>query len=520
MKGWSAVAAFLAESLLVAAIYWPTRRLAFASDAWVYLGALHQGLWTAIGVPIGYHWQPVACLWIAAIRALFGEHPAAFQSVNLVQLVLLGHLTFQLGQRLLADTLAAFLASLLVLGSAAFYEATYWPLAGNMHLLGALLYVLALILAYDWARGGFPRGGGWRLGLTLVAAFLSHPAMVTSIVACALMLLAVGRPTDQRMPEASLARRLKPLLPVAVAAAVFVMFRLRPNPLGFRAPRPGLEPWRLFALVDRGVLAVWTGRASLDLPERILSLGTPVRTPQPEIWFYVGLWITALVLGTAIVLWRVRSRGVRLLVAFMGIHLAALTVAGGISARQNPVPSVFAALITAWALCAGARGVVTAARIPAGMLLSRAVPAVCVALLIAAARADHRTAAGVHLRVAEAIRALIVQLKSMPRPARETDLTVVNLPGAMSQNGITAFALANGNGELTRIVTGGVHYLEWARIPIPSAPPIGIGGVPLMSRTTLREQLSDPRRVVLLFEDDPLRVRRLSPPDMDTLSSR
>src|SRR5437867_1756081 len=119
-KRWT-VGALLVQSLLVVAIYWPTRRLAFASDAWAYLERLRHGLRESVATPIGYHWQPVAVAWIAAIRGAFGERAGVFQAMNLIQLTAIGHLTFQLGKRLFADSTAALLGSLLVLGSAAFY---------------------------------------------------------------------------------------------------------------------------------------------------------------------------------------------------------------------------------------------------------------------------------------------------------------------------------------------------------------------------------------------------------------
>jgi hypothetical protein len=510
----------VAESLIVAAIYWPTRRLAFASDAWVYLGALRQGLWTAVGTPIGYHWQPVACLWVAAIRAVFGEHPAAFQAVNLVQLVLLGHLTFQLGQRLLADKLAAFLASLLVLGSAAFYEATYWPLAGNIHLLGALLYILALILAYDWASGGLPRGGGRLLGLTLVAAVLSHPAMVTSIAACALVLLVVGCRSDQRRREVSLAERLKPLLPLVVAAVVFVLSRLRPNPFAHLAPPPRLDSMRLLQLVRHGLIAIWTGRGSFDFTDRVTALGTQAPLPSAQVWTLVGAWLAAAAIVAAVLLWRVRSKGVRLLAAFLGIHLAALTIAGGISARQDVVPSVFAALLSAWALREAAQHLATRAKGAAEAALRGAIPVACVSLLIVAAHGDHRTAARVHLRVADASRLLIATLKDAVPEGQRTDVTLINLPAYMTDDGITAFAFANGLMELTHLATSADTVLSWGFIPVRSAPASVIPSMQLLSRTVLREQLADPRRVVLLYEDEAPSIRRLTLADMETLRGR
>src|SRR4051794_34831564 len=78
---------------VLAVIYWPTLQLAFQSDDWVYLGMLRAGVWATMTTAIGYHYQPVACAWVALIRAFFGESAIAFQVVNIAQLGLLAHLT-------------------------------------------------------------------------------------------------------------------------------------------------------------------------------------------------------------------------------------------------------------------------------------------------------------------------------------------------------------------------------------------------------------------------------------------
>src|SRR4051812_42014524 len=96
----SAMAALLAQSLLALAIYWPTRRLAFVADAWVYLeGLRRRGFWGMVSEPIGYHWQPVAVAWIALIRAFAGDRAVVFQAVNVAQLICVAHLGFHLGRR-------------------------------------------------------------------------------------------------------------------------------------------------------------------------------------------------------------------------------------------------------------------------------------------------------------------------------------------------------------------------------------------------------------------------------------
>jgi hypothetical protein len=514
-----ALAVLLFQMGVVGLIYWPTRKLAFVSDAWVYLERFRHGLWAAVGEPVGYHWQPIACAWIAAIRGVFGERPAAFQAMNLVQLSLIGHLTFQLGRRLLQDWWAAFFASLLVLGSAAFYEASYWVLAGNMHLLAALLYVLSVILAYDVARGRLPSAGRWLLGLTVLAAVFSHPAMVTSLAVCALVLLVVPRDHPGDEPGGALGHRPRALLPLAAVAVLFALSRLRFNPLADLAPKPGVDLERIFWLVERGLIGVFSLRGSLDFVSRLLRLGTWTALSDPGIWLCLGAWLAAAAAAAGLCLNR-GPVGVRLLVVFLTIHLAVLTLAGGLTPRQCVIPSVFAALLTVWALRAGSGRLARRFTTSAQTTLCLALPAVIVAVLIGAARADHRIAARVHMRAADASRALVARIASAAAGRGRVDLTLINMPSVEYERGLSAFAFANGLGEMAHLTSTTVGKVELWRIPVRGTPAYLIEQVPLLGRAALRAQLSEPYRVVLLYEEEPIVVRALTLADMDQLTAR
>src|SRR5262245_30595641 len=190
-------AVLLAQLALVAVIYWPTLQVSFLADAWVLLARVRTSALETLATPIGYNYQPVAYAWIALIRACFGESARAFQAVNLVQLALLGYLTYELGCRLLRSQGAAFLAGLLVVGNAALYEVTSWPLAGNTHLLAAQLCVLSVILAWDVGIGRFPRSGPWLLALVALAAIFAHPAMAPSLPICAVTVWLASRSTGE-----------------------------------------------------------------------------------------------------------------------------------------------------------------------------------------------------------------------------------------------------------------------------------------------------------------------------------
>ena len=307
---------------LVGVIYRHTLQLAFLSDAWVYLANLRDGVWTTLTTPIGYHYQPVACAWIALIRALFGERPAVFQAVNIGEVAALGYLTYALGRRLLNDNVAAFLASLLLIGNAAFYEIAYWPLAGNMHFLAALLYVLAVIIACDLARGGLGRSGPWLLAVTVLAAIFTHPATTTAVPVCGLTLLLLGDRTGDRIGFGD--TRAQKLLALGLLAAVAMLFGL--TRLSFTSefssgPQPGIDSMRAYWLVSRGIVAVVSLRGSHEVVHRLITLGSYAGFDTPAIWWYVGGWLTVTSIALLVVFWRTRTSGVRVLVVFFATHL-------------------------------------------------------------------------------------------------------------------------------------------------------------------------------------------------------
>jgi hypothetical protein len=478
--------------------------------------------WAAVATPVGYHWQPVGCAWIALIRGLFGERPAAFQAVALLQLTLLGHLAYQLGRRILPDSGTAFLGSLLFLGSAAFYEATYWPLEGNMHLLAAQLYLLAVLLAYDMARGRIARSGPWLLGLTVLAAVFTYLATVTLLPVCALTLLLFGRGGPGREPSGQPRRFwLKALIPLAAVAALFAVARVAFAPYFAMAPKPGFEPERVFWLVRRGLLGLFSLRGSYDLVDRMLTLGAQFEYGTVRMWIGVGVW---LVLASAIAgwcLWRARAPGLRLLVGFLGIHLLTSALAGGITPRGSLIPAVPAALLTAWALRAGADRLAARVTTVPGLALCRGLPAASILLLLVGAQADHSSAARVHTRVADGARALVERIKAVAPPDRgPVDLTLINMPDYQFEGGIAAFAFLNGLAELAHLASPAVRTVDLRQMPSVGAPEYIFKAIPVLTPAQLRAQVADPYRVVLLFEKGPFAARMLTPQDIDQLGIR
>lgn len=509
----------LSQLALVAVIYWHTLRLEFVSDAWVYLARLRTGVWSVVATPTGYHYQPVACAWIALIRAVFGESALAFQAVNMAQLALLGYLTYQLGRRLLGNAGAAFWASLLVIGSAAFYEASYWPLAGNLHLLAGQFYVLAVILAHDAGQGRFGASGPWLVGLAVLAATFSHPAMVTAIPVCAWTIFVAGDGSDHGEKRADArTRSIKALLPLAAVGVLFALSRYVFGASIDSGPRPSLDLMRAYGLVLHGLVAAFSLRGSHDVLHHLLTLGSDAQVPGFWIWAFVGGWLAVLALAAGIGLSRSRSPGLRVLLPLLGAHVIIVAIAGGMSSRQGHVPAVASALLTSWALHDVAeRLAVLVARAPAA-LLCRQIPAVVVLLLILGAQPDHVASAAVHARAGSLSRALVELIRACTPPARgAVNVTLVNMPGSLVDRGMGAATFANGLDELARLSSPRVATLQVRRMSIRNAPAdFATGSMPIDPHE-LRSHLLDPSRVVLLFETQPFGLTRLTREGLDRL---
>ncbi|MQA30634.1 MAG: hypothetical protein GEU82_12495 [Luteitalea sp.] len=513
------LAALGSHMALSAAIYWPTLHLAFVSETWTYLARLRVGIWPTLTTSIGYNYQPVAIAWIALIRACFGENAAAFQAVNIAQVGLLGHLTYQLGRRLLPDARSAWLGGLLVIGNAAFYEASYWPLAGNMHLLGAILYVLAVIVSCDAARGRFGAGGSWLLALIVLAAIFTHPAMVTAVPVCALTLFLAGGRLEER-PADALARKLKMLLPLVGVVVLFGISRLVFATAIASGPQPGLDSMRAYWLVSRGLVAVFSLRGSHDVVHGLMTFGTNVGFDTVQVWVFVAGWLVVAGAAAAICLWRARTPGLRVLIAFLAIHLVAVAIASAMSSRESHVPAVPAALLTAWALHIAAGRLAARVSTAQSRLVCRQLPAVGILLLIAWAQRDHATSAEVHIRAANLSRTLVELVKVQSPPGfGPLDLTLINMPAYTIERGIGAITFANGLEALARIAAPGLASIQLVRIPIPSAPADFANRTVPIELEALRAQVLDPSRVVVLFEK-PTTLTALSPEILDRLASR
>ena len=507
----------ISQLVLVAIIYWPTLQLEFFSDSWVYLWRIQTDIWALLTKPTGYHYQPAACAWVAMLHGFFGQNPTAFQAVLMAQLALFSYLTYELGRRLLSNETAAFLGSLLVISSAAFYETMYWPLAGNMHLMAAQLYLLALILAVEIARGRLMRTGPWLLGLTVLTAVFAHPAMITSVPICALTLfLARSRVVVERTSRNGHCRK-KALVALAAVMLPFMLSRFAFAATFDYGPKPALERMNAYALVSRGLIAVFSLRGSDDVVHRAMMLGTETPPLTSRFWYFVAGWLAAASVAGLSAL-RMRTPGPRLLVVALALHITVLAIAGGMSSRQSHLPAAFAGLLSAWALVAVAQRLKRSVTSTAAAWSCSQLPVVGIMVLVAAANADHRHAAEVHVDAATLTRTLVNKISDVASTNREViNLTLINMPAYTVGHGFGAATFANGIGELVRLTSQRVADLRLYQTSLPHAPIHFANGSTLVAVESLKTELTEPSRVAILFEA-PSRLRVVTARDLERLA--
>jgi hypothetical protein len=486
-----AAVVLLAQAAVVAVLYPSPARSGFVADPWVYLEELRGGLGPMLLHPIGYHWQPVTYAFLALVRAIWGESAPAFQWLNLAQLVSVGFLTYALGRRLTGDAGIGFVAGLLYVGSAAFYEASYWPLSGNSHFLAAQLYLVTLVVAWDAGCGRWPRCGPWLLGGCALAAVLTHPAMATVVPVAAIAYWLVSA---EHAPRAR--ARWIALGSLAVVAAVAVGQREIAKALSSAAvPPPGFDRER-FDLIAKAIAEMAVMRGST-------AVGSWLVGP------HVGLWIVAPLVLLALGCVLARGPGFRVLAAFYAIHVFVVGVAAGMPSRQTSLAQVPVALLVAWGLAALASRVARLAGSAEAGVVSRQLPVVAALLLVIGAVPDHRVAARLTHQAGDTTRALWREVaQALPPGDPPRVVVLVNAPLLLFEQGIGTPVMRDGAGQIPRFASPAVAGVELRQVPIPSRLPHIVDAVP-MTPDELRARVVDPGAVVLVFEPPPRLVRRL-----------
>jgi len=262
-----------------AVFYWRAFDSGVISDGWVMLEIGSRGLARAPLAILSYHVIPVANLFTAVLWKLFGLREAWYQVLNLAELAVVAWLVHRLGRLLFSEARVGLLAGLLFLSNSSFYDVPLWPVIGNFHSLSALLYLAALFAVHRAVRSERPAPWAWTFALASLAAFFTYEPAV-SVLAAGLLYAALI-PAGTAEPEgwrAGLARRVRPLVPSALAAAgVVLASKAWVAAAGHSAllPPNGLEGLviRLFLLV-RACIALFTLRGADPALYAVFSFGT------------------------------------------------------------------------------------------------------------------------------------------------------------------------------------------------------------------------------------------------------
>jgi hypothetical protein len=499
-------AVLLAQAALVAAIYPSPARFGFVGDAWGYILTLRSGVFSMLWRPQGYHWQPVAYAYVEILRLLFGDRPAAFQAVNLAQLVSIGYLAYILGRRATGDAGIGFLASLLLLGSATYYEVAYWPLAGNMHLLSVQLYLAALLLAWDVGAGRRAGAGPWLVGASALGAVLAHPAMVTVVPVAMLTLVLAARERGLAWRDGDRRRTLLLLAGVAVAGigarlyAQATVGDMPPMTLGRMAL------WNM-AIMTANMLTL---RGSVDWGYGLVSLGLGVGSPALRLWTGVALWTAGPLAVLAYGLRAARGAGFRVLAVVFVVHGYALAVNGGIAPRQAILLQVPVTILSAWALHRLAERASTWMGGEMAGAVLRQMPMVAALLLVVAALRDHRTAARLTLQAGATSTALFHGIEeAVPRSGPAPMVVLVNPPTVLLERGMGSMVFRNGALQIMALASRPDARMDFRDMPLPDVLPYR-AEAPAITPTELRAMVKDPLYVVFVCHQPPRLIRHVT----------
>jgi hypothetical protein len=507
----------LLQAALVRVLYPRPGRFGFVADAWGYLQLLREdGLLRTLAHPIGYHWQPGAILFVDLLRRAFGESAAAFQAVNQLQLVSLGYLTYLLGRRVSGDPGVGLVASLLYLGSAVHYEATYWALAGNMHLLSAQLYLVTLLLSWDVGAGRLRRAGPWLVGAFAFAAVFTHPAMVTVIPVAGVTLVLVSRAQDESFLHG--ARRLTLVLLAVVALAVMAEAVVMRSSLGaVPAPPTSFNRDGFFLIALMGA-AMTQARGTLDAVFPLVAYGLGPHWPFGD-RLTVGIWVWSVgpLIALALACWVARTAGLLVVAVFFAVHIYALGLGGALSSRQTILMQVPVALLVAWALQALADCVARWIDGPAAAVVLRQLPVVAALVLLLRASQDHRLAARLSLQAGATMTALrdgVAAAAPVEGPPRR--LVVVNPASVLLEGGIGTQLFRNGAHSVVRIFSHPDSRLEFRTVAELPAMPYPVAAA-VLTPAELRAMAADPALVVFVSGPPPRLIERVTPANVELL---
>jgi hypothetical protein len=498
------------QGLFVVGLYWPTLRLELLSDAWALIEQGSHGFRYAVSTTVGWHYTPV----ITGIRELalsvIGTGAAAWQAATLVLHLAVGYLVYRLGLTLFDDFAIALTASLIFLGSASFYEATFWPMVGCGYPLAAVPFLLGLEVALRMARGDSVPSGRWRLAGWLLIGVLCYPGMVT-LLPLAGIALVFGR---LRGKEARAWRDpkqwlwiAKALLPSIATLVVPMLARLHFSKEMASATSFRFD-WVRAYWFDRSVLSVLSLRGSEEMLASLVTLGTQLRS-GPVLHTFIWGWFLLIVSLLVWSVWRSRSLAWPLLLCWLVLQLGLTTLSLLTSSRHTYLAAIPAALLTAAAL--RVLGERLGRRLQgARAALVRVAPVMLGALvLLLGAQVDLRRALDTADSASDATRQMITAIRGVsPERRGGFTLTLVDMPSIYTRRGVNAYAFTNGLPEMVKIVSGRDDVVVELRCTGPRPINLASGSRPLAA-SELQALASDPGRVVLIFESRNGTVRRL-----------
>jgi hypothetical protein len=469
------------------------------SDGWVMLQIGSRGLARAPLATLSYHVIPVANLFVAVLWKLFGQHGAWYQALNLAELVLVGWLVTRLGRRLFPDTADArvgLLAGLLFVSNASFYDVPLWPVIGNFHSLAALFYLAALAAVDRALRSARPAPWALAFAASCLLAFFTYEPAVSVLAAGLLYAVFVPAGGLEAGWRAALARtrRLAPAL-IGVPAVVLASKAWAASAgLTVALPPRGLDALaiRLYLLV-RACIGLFTLRGSDSALYAVFSFGsfTPIGPIGGRPFLaLVGLWLLGLAGLAALLLAKAREPAVRFLVAWLATHLLLVSAGIDVVSRHCYLAALPASLLASWALWR------LADRTGAGVVLG------VVALLAAGARTDLDVAAALHREATEASRQVgDLVLRRLAAGGPPPRVTMVNMPGVLLRDGMSAFIFGNGLTDQVWLVTEARIRRVQLLYTYAAAPPgMFANGSRETTLAALATLARDPGNLVLAFD--------------------
>ena len=493
----------LVQALFAIALYGPTLQLGLLSDAWVYVEQAEQGPRAALTQVIGWHYIPLMSVANALAWPFLGANASGYQAITIALQVVLAHLGYRLGLLLFGDVAVSLLASLLFLGSAAYYELTFWPAVGHTYVLAAVPFLLGLRTAIGMAGGERPRGAALRLAGWFGAAILSYSGMVTLLPLAAIVLV-LGRFLGLAGTPARPWRDPKEWLSVAgdlLPSAAVLVVPVVAKTLFFPAEMAGATylrfDWLRVYTLDRALAAVFSLRGSSTALNELVTLGSGVRG-GPWLKVLVWGWLLLALAVLARATWRSRTLASPLLLSWLLLQLGLTALSIPVASRHTHLSALPAALLSAAALRQA--GLFLASRWRGGRFLALAPMVLGGLALLAGAWFDLQRALDAGRQATDLVRRGAVEIRAaLANHPGPVTLTLVDLPSMTYGGDLGAYAFTNGTDSMVRLVSGrGDVTVDLRRTPERRVN-VANGSRPL-DASERRALAADPARIVLVFD--------------------